>query len=201
MSDSDQVGPPMIGALVSIIDHELRRRVTAALQTQGFVDYRSTYHEIFMLLRADGSRITELAERAQITRQAMSELIAELERRGYVERQPDPTDRRAVLVRRTERGWQVNVIAREVVQAAQQDWMAQVGEREYDDLLTALRQIVALIAPPPAGVAGHLRARGPAHPPVRSHRSAPAESAVSGGDPQQHQDQHIDQHQGHEQDP
>ena len=42
--------------------------------------------------------MTELAELAQVTRQSMSEMIIELERRGYVERTPDPTDRRAVLI-------------------------------------------------------------------------------------------------------
>ena len=114
---STQAGPLMIGALVAIIDQELRRRVTAALHTSGFPDYRSTYRSIFMWTRAEGSRITELAELAQITQQSMSELVAELERRGYVERIPDPTDRRAVLVRRTERGWHVNAISRQAVAA------------------------------------------------------------------------------------
>jgi DNA-binding MarR family transcriptional regulator len=157
MSDSGQLGPLMIGALVTIIDHEGRRRVTAALHSQGFLDFRSTYQEVFMLTRAEGSRITELAELAQITRQSMSELVAELERRGYVERIPDPTDRRAVLVRRTARGWQVNAIARQVVEEAQREWAAQVGEREYMQALAVLRKIVAIIASPTVGVAGHPR--------------------------------------------
>jgi DNA-binding MarR family transcriptional regulator len=184
MSESDQLGPLMIGALVSIIDHELRRRVTAALQAQGFADYRSTYHEVFMLTRAEGSRITELAVLAQVTRQAMSELVAELERRGYVERTPDPTDRRAVLVRRTARGWQVNVIARQVVEEAQREWVARVGERAYADMLAVLRQIVALIGPPQAGVAGHSRTRP--HAPAAATSSV--ESAIPGPSPHDHHD-------------
>lgn len=157
MSESNQAGPLMVGALVTIVGHEGRRRVTAALHAHGFTYYRSTYDEVFMLARAEASHITELAELAQVSRQAMSELVAELERRGYVERVPDPTDRRAVLVRRTTRGWQVNVIARQVVEEIQREWAAQVGEREYAGMLAALRQIVRLIAPPSAGVAGHAR--------------------------------------------
>jgi DNA-binding MarR family transcriptional regulator len=155
----------MIGALVTIIGHEIKQRVTAALRAQGFDDFRSTYHEVFMLARAEGSRITELAERAQVTRQAMSELVIELERLGYVERTRDPTDRRAVLVRRTDRGWRVNTIARQVVEEVQREWTAQVGEREYVDMLTALRQIVGLINPPQAGVAGHPRTLQSGSPP------------------------------------
>lgn len=145
----------MIGALVSIIGDDIRRRVTAALHAHGFADYRSTYHEVFMLARAEGSRITELAELAQVTRQAMSELVVELERRGYVERSRDPTDRRAVLVRRTARGWQVNTVARQVVEEVQREWAARVGEREYSQMLAVLRQIVTLIAPPSVGVADY----------------------------------------------
>ena len=151
----------MIGALVAIIDQELRWRVTAALHASGFPDYRSTYRSIFMWTRAEGSRITELAELAQITQQSMSELVAEVERRGYVERIPDPTDRRAMLVRRTERGWQVNAISRQTVAQAQAEWEAQVGAPEYAHLLAALRHIVTLIDPPTAGVAGHPRTLAP----------------------------------------
>lgn len=154
---SNQAGPLMIGALVAIIDQELRRRVTAALHASGFPDYRSTYRSIFMWTRAEGSRVTELAELAQITQQSMSELVAELERRGYVERIPDPTDRRAVLVRRTERGWHVNAISRQAVVQAQAEWEAELGAQEYAHLLAALRRIVILIDPPTAGVAGHPR--------------------------------------------
>jgi DNA-binding MarR family transcriptional regulator len=156
-STSNQAGPLMIGALVAIIDQEIRRRVTAALHANGFPDYRSTYRGIFMWTRAEGSRITELAELAQITQQSMSELVAEVERRGYVERIPDPTDRRAVLVRRTERGWHVNAISRQAVAEVQEEWETQLGAPEYAHLLAALRHIVALIAPPTAGVAGHPR--------------------------------------------
>ncbi len=158
---SNQAGPLMIGALVAIIDQELRRRVTAALHASGFPDYRSTYRSIFMWTRAEGSRITELAELAQITQQSMSELVAELERRGYVERIPDPTDRRAVLIRRTERGWQVNVVSRQAVAEAQAEWEAQLGAPEYAQMLAALRHIVTLIDPPTAGVAGHPRTLAP----------------------------------------
>jgi DNA-binding MarR family transcriptional regulator len=158
---SNQAGPLMIGALVAIIDQDLRRRVTAALHASGFPDYRSTYRSIFMWTRAEGSRITELAELAQITQQSMSELVAELERRGYVERIPDPTDRRAALIRRTERGWRVNAISRQAVAEAQAEWEAQLGVPEYAHLLAALQHIVTLIDPPTAGVAGHPRTLAP----------------------------------------
>jgi len=62
-----------------------------------------------------------------------------------------------VLVRRTARGWQVNAIARQVVEEAQREWAAAVGEHEYVHALAVLRNIVAMIAPTSVGVAGHPR--------------------------------------------
>jgi DNA-binding MarR family transcriptional regulator len=153
MDDENFTAHMMIGALTSIISWEGRRRVTAALHAQGFDDYRASYDDVFRFLRADGSRVTELAELAQVTRQSMSEMIIELERRGYVERTPDPTDRRAVLIHRTARGWRVNEVARQVVQEAQQTWGALIGEEEYARMLASLRRIVASIELPAAGTA------------------------------------------------
>jgi DNA-binding MarR family transcriptional regulator len=151
MDDEDSTAHMMIGALTSIISWEGRRRVAAAMYARRFDDYRASYDDVFHLLRAEGSRVTELAGLAQVTRQSISEMIIELERRGYVERMPDPTDRRAVLIRRTARGWQVNEVAREVVQEAQQAWAALIGEEEYEQVLASLRRIVKSLELPAAG--------------------------------------------------
>src|SRR5690349_14644863 len=70
-------------------------------------------------LRREGDRIVELAKRAQMTKQAVGYLISYLERHGYVERVPDPTDGRAQIVRRTERGWAFQRAAGRVVQEIQ----------------------------------------------------------------------------------
>jgi DNA-binding MarR family transcriptional regulator len=59
--------------------------------------------------------VSTLAARAQITKQAMAELVQHLEQHGYVVRVPDPTDRRAKLVQPTDTGRQVVAIAQELV--------------------------------------------------------------------------------------
>jgi DNA-binding MarR family transcriptional regulator len=166
MSDSSRLNTLMIGALVHTISRDLRQRVTAALHARGFTDYRTTYHDVFMLMGPEGNRVGELAKWAGITRQAMSEMLADLERLGFVERVADPTDRRAVLVRRTDQGWEVNTIARQVVGETQRAWSARVGAARYAEMLESLRQIVGLIEPPGVGVAGHPRTA--AHPPADS---------------------------------
>ena len=139
----------MIGALLTIPMQEITRRVSAALLQQGFTDYRPTYQVVFQWCKPEGSRLTELAERAGITKQSMGEIIDALELRGYVERISDPTDGRATLIRRTERGWQVNRVAREVVEQLQRQWARALGEEAFTELLQHLRRLALLVEAPP----------------------------------------------------
>ncbi|HEX6557593.1 MAG TPA: MarR family winged helix-turn-helix transcriptional regulator [Ktedonobacteraceae bacterium] len=135
----------MIGALLAIPWQVIGRRVSAALVERGFTDYRPTYQVVFQWCRPEGSRLTELAERAGVTKQSMGEIIDVLEQRGYVERVPDPTDGRAILIRRTERGWEVNRIARQVVEQIQQEWVQALGEEQFAQLLHNLRRLAILL--------------------------------------------------------
>ncbi len=142
----------MIGALLAIPTQVIGRRVVAALVEHGFTDYRPTYQPVFQWCRPEGSRLTELAERAGVTKQSMGEIIDVLEQRGYVERVPDPTDGRAILIRRTPRGWEVNRIARQVVEQVQQEWAQALGQERFTSLLDTLRQL-ALVLDEPTGAA------------------------------------------------
>jgi DNA-binding MarR family transcriptional regulator len=81
-------------------------QVHTRLARAGFDDVRPAHMTIFQHLRPEGSRIGELAERAQLTNQSVGYLVDYLEERGYVERRMDPTNRRATLVCLTDRGWE-----------------------------------------------------------------------------------------------
>jgi DNA-binding MarR family transcriptional regulator len=153
---NDPIDRYRVGALLMIPAQVLRRRVAAAL-ADDFPDYRPNYDAVFQWLGPDGDRISELAERCGVSKQAMGETIDWLERHGYVERVPDPTDGRATLVRRTELGWRVNRVAREQVEATQAEWTRALGEVDFAELTRLLRRLVRLLDHP-AGVAGHPRA-------------------------------------------
>ena len=79
--------------------------------------------------RRTGSRLTDLAERAQITKQSMGNLVDYLEQRGYVERRPDPTDRRAALICLTGRGWDQIRAALSIIATIEHDWARRIGKR------------------------------------------------------------------------
>src|SRR3982074_834872 len=137
MAESDEHDEIMIGALVSIVWLELSQRVKAPLAAAGFADYRPTHESVFQWLGPDGDRISDLAQHAGMTRQSMGGLGDYLGGHGYVERVPDPSDGRAVLVQRTERGWMVNRTARQVVEETQAEWARELGREEVEDLRRA----------------------------------------------------------------
>ena len=87
----------------------------ATLAARGHPEVRYAHGNVFQYLDDAGTRVGVLAERAQMTKQAMAELVAHLERHGYLERVPDPGDRRAKLVRTTARGREVFAIVREFI--------------------------------------------------------------------------------------
>src|SRR5688572_5487745 len=87
----------------------------AELAARGHPDVRFVHGSVFQYLDDDGTRVGVLAGRAHVSKQAMAQLVAHLEEHGYVERVPDPHDRRAKLVRATDRGREVFTIARAVM--------------------------------------------------------------------------------------
>ncbi len=111
------------------------------LVERGHEHVRPPHGNVFQFLDENGTRVSVLAERAQITKQSMAELVAHLERHGYVERVPDPSDRRAKLVRATRRGKQVYAIAREVVAELELQWTRRIGRARMRELREILEQL------------------------------------------------------------
>lgn len=93
-----------------------------------------------------GTRLTALAERARTTKQAMGQLVDALERGGYVERVPDPADRRAKRVRLTPRGWAVHERGGQVAAALQADWSDALGPGKLAHLLALLGELRTYLA-------------------------------------------------------
>ena len=138
----------MIGATLNLLSQAINRRIVEALHAQGFADFRPTFHPVFQWCKPEGSRLSELAEMCGVTKSAMTQLVDVLAGLGYVERVPDPRDGRAALIRRTERGWAVNRIASEVVEATQREWSAALGPTDFAQVLAALRHLTRLAYSP-----------------------------------------------------
>jgi DNA-binding MarR family transcriptional regulator len=149
----------LIGALLLYPTDELRRRVYEGYMEAGFTDLRPAHEPVLGLLSPEGDHIVDLAKRARTTKQAMGYLVAYLEERGYLERVPDPKDGRAQIVRRTERGWEVNRTARRLVEEVQHEWAEQLGAERMEQLISILSDLVKIIGVQYEGSVSEISAR------------------------------------------
>ena len=123
--------------------HAITGQLTVRLAELGYDDLRPADSRVFENLDPDGTRITELAARAQMTQQSMSELVAGLEARGYVERAPDPADRRARVVRLAPRGRAMLRAALPIIGEIEAAWLRGMGRAAGPDLRSALERAIS----------------------------------------------------------
>lgn len=126
------------GLLLYIPYRWLENRVFDALREAGFGDITTAQMKIVQRIGPDGTRLTDLAEQAQVTKQTAGFLVDQLEKAGWVERAPDPTDGRARLVRISTRAEEALPVAAAAVAEAEAEWAAHLGTRQ----MAQLRQIL-----------------------------------------------------------
>lgn len=128
----------LLGQAYSLLGFQIVDGVVGAGYPQ-----RPSHSAVFAQIKPDGSRLTELARGANMTPQAMGELVDELEEMGYVVRRPDPTDRRAKLITLTPRGRDC-VAAGIVTVKGIEEWITQtLGERGHRQLRSLLTRLLA----------------------------------------------------------
>lgn len=133
-----------LGVLLFVANRALEQRAFDAVVAAGITDITLAQARIAARIAADGSRVTELAERARVTKQSAASLVEQLEKAGYVERVPDPTDARARLIRISQRGKEAQACAREMEQRLEAEFEAHLGPRRMRELrrsLESLREI------------------------------------------------------------
>ncbi len=122
---------------------ELFRR----LQEAGYGDLRISHLVVFQHIDPPGSRVTELAAKAQMTKPSMAYLVEYLEAAGYVERLPDPSDGRARLVHLTERGWKQIEDALDIIANMEAELAAAMRPGQLATLRRLLTSLGAIAAP------------------------------------------------------
>jgi DNA-binding MarR family transcriptional regulator len=158
-----------IGQLLVRSLRAFRAELFAPAAAAGYTDTREPHLQIFGNLGVDGVRLTDLAARAQLSLAATSELVNELQELDYLERRPDPADRRAKLIFPTARGRQALADAGDRVAEIEAHWAWLVGAdrftamaRTLQDLLHALAAEVPPAAAPAAAAETVSRAARPA---------------------------------------
>jgi DNA-binding MarR family transcriptional regulator len=145
------VTEPNLGLLLFIPYRFLESAVLAELRQHGH-DLPLNQARVFQRIAPGGSRLAELAEASQVSKQTVGSIVDQLERAGYVRRVPDPTDARARLVTVTAKGHELVDITAPVIRAIEARWEAHLGRtrtRQLRDALAALREITDPYHPDP----------------------------------------------------
>ena len=119
------------------------RRVTRKLRARGHTAISLSHQIVFSNLGLGSTRVTELADRAQITQQAMGKTLRELENLGYLERVVDSTDRRARAISMTDKGLALVEDAVACIEEIRGEYAEKIGLQELEDLETSLREAAA----------------------------------------------------------
>ncbi|MFJ8545557.1 MarR family winged helix-turn-helix transcriptional regulator [Streptomyces sp. NPDC093586] len=119
----------------------LTQRIHEGVVARGFEGLRPAHGFAFARLAPDGATVTDLAAHLGVTKQAASQLVDELVRKGYAERRPHPADARARLVVLTERGRACTRAAEEAAAEAVRGWTDVIGEDEVRALYGLLARV------------------------------------------------------------
>jgi len=134
-------GPPLIGALLRMLVDVVRQRMLERLHERGFDDLVPAHLAVIQYPGPQDMRPSELAARLRTTKQALNYLLGELERLGYLERRPDPDDRRSKRIVVTERGRAVAAVIRDAVGEMEEEWSERLGPERFAELRALLLEL------------------------------------------------------------
>jgi DNA-binding MarR family transcriptional regulator len=133
---------PLIGLLLRLLYQHYAQDIDAALREAGFGDIRPPHANVFPFVPAEGITVSGLAELARVRKQTMAQAVDQLERMGYVERRPNPDDRRSRLVFLTERGEAVRPITHATAARVEERWAELTSPEELEALRASLLRLL-----------------------------------------------------------
>jgi len=140
-------GPIPLPGLMEIVEEALFAEFRQELETSGYGDIRPTHGCVFRFIREEPLRLTELASLAGMTKQSIGEVIDNLVELGYVQRVPDPQDRRAKLLCLTERGEEAQKVGFGLFRKIEQRWARRYGPERFAQLRELLEEIAIAEVP------------------------------------------------------
>lgn len=142
--DAQQVD---LGLALFIPYRYMEDRIFRTLQEAGFADWTLAQLRVFQRVAPSGSRLTDLAAQAQMSKQSVGVFVDQLETLGYVRRIPDPSDGRARLIVIEERGRRAADLSRATSAEILAEWSSYLGTRNFDLLKQILDQLREITDP------------------------------------------------------
>ena len=146
-AEGSPFGPPLIGALLRMPVEAVRQRMLERLHERGFTDLDTAHLIVLQYPGPQDTRPSELAARLRMSKQALNYQLGELERLGYLERQPDPDDKRSKRITLTQRGTSAVPVIRDAVSEIEREWEAALGTERFALLRNLLHDLNTLIQP------------------------------------------------------
>lgn len=140
---TDARGRRPIGQLLGDALIAFRRDLYARATAGGYDDIRAVHLQVFGAVDWKGTRLRDLASRANMTPPAMAELVDDLQAAGYLERLPDPRDGRAKLIRPTRRGRRILAAALRAVEEIEREYEERLGFDRFEAFVLALQDLAA----------------------------------------------------------
>jgi DNA-binding MarR family transcriptional regulator len=129
---------PYVGALLRPVWQWVRDQMYSGVVAAGYDDLTAAHVGLWRYPGLDGLRPTELADRVEITKQSVNELLGHLEHRGYLQRVPDESDGRARVIRLTAKGRRLQQTIYDQAGAAEQGIAEALGPRRFAQLHSCL---------------------------------------------------------------
>jgi len=138
--------PPLVGALLRRPFMAARAHVVEQLHTAGFTDLLPAHMAVFQYPGPHGRTPGQIARAAHASKQAINNLLAQLERAGYLTRLVNPDNRRERLIELTPRGQAAIKTIRSAIHQLERRWEADLGETDYLQLRSRLERLNDLLA-------------------------------------------------------
>ncbi|GHM98647.1 hypothetical protein WSM22_01370 [Cytophagales bacterium WSM2-2] len=128
--------------IVAHLKKQMDHWAVDAITKNGFKDFKLAYMPVIMNIDKDGTRNNDLAVCAKMTKQAMSKIVKELQKKGYISAKTDPKDKRGVIFSLTARGNDFLMGARAYVSELMNDYRREFGKKNFDELMSRLINII-----------------------------------------------------------
>jgi DNA-binding MarR family transcriptional regulator len=135
---------PLLGLLFRLLSQQYALDVDIALREAGF-EISPAHSNVFVFVPPGGISVSDLARLMQLRKQSMAEAVEHLERAGYVERRPNPADRRSQLVFLTARGQRIGPTAVRAGRAVERAWAERTSDAEIEALRKALTRLLTAL--------------------------------------------------------
>ena len=142
MAMPDNLERPTMGVLLRLLYQLYSLEIQGALREAGFDDINPAAANVFTFLTSEGATVSELANLSHVRKQTMAQTVEQLERSGYVERHPSPSDRRSQLVFLTARGKRVPRVTHKAAAAVESRWARLSGGDELESLRGSLLDLL-----------------------------------------------------------